>query len=66
MDILPLKALNTVLLVTIVEVLHLVFTTHTTYSILAQGYSDLDMLNSSPWSGSALPILNGIGELNIS
>ncbi|RXW19819.1 hypothetical protein EST38_g6039 [Candolleomyces aberdarensis] len=49
-----------VLLVTIIEVLHLVFTTHTTYSILAQGYSDLKALESSPWSGSALPVLNGL------
>ncbi|KAF6744347.1 hypothetical protein DFP72DRAFT_1078726 [Ephemerocybe angulata] len=48
-----------VLAISVAEILHLIMTTHTAYTIIAQGFGDLSALASSPWSGSALPFLNG-------
>jgi hypothetical protein len=48
--------------VVVVEFLHIVFSTHTTYTILALGFADPRVLTNSPFSGAALPALNGTGE----
>ncbi|KAJ2924094.1 hypothetical protein H1R20_g4079, partial [Candolleomyces eurysporus] len=48
-----------VVVVVIVEILHMFFSTHTTYSILAVGFTDPRVFINTPWSGAALPALNG-------
>ncbi|KAJ3545260.1 hypothetical protein NMY22_g2511 [Coprinellus aureogranulatus] len=48
-----------VCVVVVEEILHMVFSTHTTYAILAEGFADPTVLVNSPFSGAALPALNG-------
>lgn len=48
-----------VVVVVIVEILHMFFSTHTTYSILAVGFTDPKVFVNTPWSGASLPALNG-------
>ncbi|KAJ3549908.1 hypothetical protein NMY22_g713 [Coprinellus aureogranulatus] len=46
--------------VVIIELLHLVFSTHTLYGILVRGFGDPGVLRTSPFSGAAMPALNGL------
>lgn len=49
--------------VVILELLHVVFLSHTTYSRFASGFGNVAGLSRSEWSGAALPAVSGAGEL---
>ncbi|TEB26252.1 hypothetical protein FA13DRAFT_1575554, partial [Coprinellus micaceus] len=46
-------------IVVLIEILHMFFSTHTTHTILAEGFGDPSVLLTSPFSGAAMPALNG-------
>ena len=52
-------------LVTTLEIVHLVFISHTAYFWLADGFGDVERLGQTPWSGSVLPALNGFGARHL-
>ncbi|KAF6758019.1 hypothetical protein DFP72DRAFT_889666 [Ephemerocybe angulata] len=50
-----------VAVVVVIELLHMAFSSHTTYSFLAAGYGDPTVFVNAPFSGAALPALNAAG-----
>lgn len=57
----PAEESDTVSVVVGIEILHMFFSTHTLYYMLVEGFGNPSVLSASPFSGAAMPALNGAG-----